>query len=110
MTARGKAAVERPRVSQRRPGYVDLSPIEGLTCAQCGSPSRHVPVKEPKKLGDAFTWMAFMKEAVKVICPHCTPIPENKWPVWEHGRVVKACECGSATCPVPTYAARMAAR
>ncbi len=89
-----------------KPGYVDLSHHDDLRCAQCGSPMRHVPVKEPEKFRDALEWIAFMKEAVKGLCPHCTPLPTEKWPEWRHGRLVKGCGCGSPTCPVPEWAAR----
>jgi hypothetical protein len=79
------------------------------TCSRCGSEGVHVPHGEPPKELRGSAWYAWMAEAAKMTCPHCTPLPVEKWPEWHHGRLVKACACGSATCPVPAYAAKIGA-
>ena len=82
-----------------------------VTCAVCGTACVHVPREQPKTLPRGYdSWLDWMKEAAKVVCPHCTPLPVEKRPVWEYGRVVKPCGCGSAACPVPAHVERMLAR
>lgn len=85
----------------------DLMKPTTMTCAQCGSPSVHIPMKTPKKLRGYDNWFAWAVENAKATCPHCTPLAKSKWPEWLGGKVVKPCACGSATCPVPAWAERL---
>lgn len=77
-----------------------------VTCARCGSVAIHVRRKQPKTFRHYAHWLAWWTEAMKAICPHCSPLPEAKWPDYLGGKLVKPCGCGSATCPVPAFAAR----
>lgn len=78
-----------------------------ITCARCGSTATLFPGPSqetaPKK--DAAAFNAWQEATRLVICPHCTPLPSEKWPEWWHGKLAKACGCGQAACPVPAYAA-----